>query len=83
MPHEVPLIVSVPVLVVTQDPLTEMPQALSVPFTAVPVIVTLPPAVAEIVDELSKTPLELIPEPFEVPLTVSKPVVVVTQEPIT
>jgi hypothetical protein len=48
VPHEVPLTVSEPELVVTVDDLTKIPQAETVPFAAVPVIVTLPASVAEI-----------------------------------
>ena len=47
MPLDVPLTVSEPELVVTADPETIIPQASSVPFAAVPVIVTLPTPVAE------------------------------------
>ena len=42
MLHELPLSVSEPVLVVIMDPLTLRPEARSVPFAAMPVIVTLP-----------------------------------------
>ena len=48
MPHEVPLTMSEPELVVTLDALTRIPKAEFVPFAAVPVIVTLP----EVVDEM-------------------------------
>jgi hypothetical protein len=47
VPHEVPLTVSKPELVVTVDDLTKIPQAVSPPFAAVPVIITLPVPVAE------------------------------------
>ena len=47
MPQDVPLIVNVPEDVVTQ-PLAETPDALPVPFAAVPVIVRLPPPVDDI-----------------------------------
>ena len=47
VPLDVPLTVSEPELVVTADPETIIPQASSVPFAAVPVIVTLPTPVAE------------------------------------
>ena len=47
MPHEVPLTVSEPEVDVTVDSLTSMPRASFVPFAAVPVIVTLPVPVAE------------------------------------
>jgi hypothetical protein len=78
VPHEVPLTVSEPELVVTLDAATQIPQAQYVPFAAVPVIVTLPAPVAEMADELRKTPVELDPVPHEVPLTVSEPELVVT-----
>ena len=48
VPHEVPSTVSTPALVVTLDPSTKMPQAWYVPFAALPVIVTFP----EVVDEM-------------------------------
>ena len=45
-----------------------------------PVIVTLPVPVAEMLVELSrKTPLEEYPVPHEVPFNVIEPVLVVTQ----
>jgi hypothetical protein len=79
VPHEVPLIVTEPELVVTLDESTEIPRALSVPFAAVPVIVTWPRPVAEMLAlEDRKTPLEFVPVPHEVPLTVSEPELVVT-----
>ena len=83
VPNEVPLTVSEPELVVTFEPnLTKMPQALSVPFAAVPVIVTLPAPVAEMLaDEARKTPLEFHPVPHEMPLNVSEPKLVVTVDP--
>ena len=59
-------------------------QAESVPFAAVPVIVTLPVPVAEMLaDVYRKTPLEFVPVPNEVPLTVIDPEMVVTQEVLT
>ena len=83
VPNEVPLTVSEPELVVTVDPPTTMPQACSVPFAAVPVIVTLPVPVAEMLaDDNRKTAME--PDPVhEVPLTVSEPELVVTLDPST
>ena len=48
MPQEVPLTVSVPVLVVMQLEVKKMPRAEYVPFVAMPVIVTLPEDVDEI-----------------------------------
>jgi hypothetical protein len=49
LPQEVPLTVIEPELLETEDPkVTEMPRALSVPFAALPVIVTFPTPVAEI-----------------------------------
>ena len=47
LPHEVPLTVSEPELVVTLEESAWIPWALSAPFAAVPVIVTLPAPVAE------------------------------------
>ena len=47
VPHEVPLTVIEPELVVTLDEYKRIPKAESVPFAAVPVIVTLPVPVAE------------------------------------
>ena len=83
VPNEVPLTVSEPELVVTVDPPTKIPQASFVPFAAVPVIVTLPAPVAEMLDEVRKTPLEFHPVPHDVPLTVSEPELVVTVDPPT
>ena len=51
MPHEVPLTVSEPVLVVTLDNCTKIPLAELVPFAAVPVIVTWPASVAEMLED--------------------------------
>ena len=74
VPHEVPLNVSEPELVVTLLELNTMPRALFVPFAAVPVITTLPVPVAEMLAALDrKTPLEPVTVPYEVPLTVSEP----------
>ena len=82
MPHDVPLTVSDPELVVTLDPFTTMPMALSVPFATLPMIVTLPAPVAEMLAfDSIKTPLEADPVPHEVPLTVSDPELVVTVAP--
>ncbi len=79
VPHEVPLIVTEPELVVTLDPDTSMPLAELVPFAAVPVIVTWPSPVAEMLAfACRKTPLEFVPVPHEVPLIVSVPELVVT-----
>ena len=47
VPHEVPLTVSEPELVVTLHQDAMIPLALAVPFAAMPVIVTLPVPVAE------------------------------------
>ena len=82
VPHEVPLTVSDPeVVVMLERSSTKMPEALSAPFAAVPVIVTLPAPVAEMLADLyRKTPVGPAPVPVEVPLTVSEPEVVVTQE---
>ena len=50
VPHDVPLIVIEPTLVVTQDRLALKPSELYVPFAAVPVIVTLPNPVADMLE---------------------------------
>ena len=76
--HDVPLIVSEPVLVVIIAEFTKRPRPEFDPFFAVPVIVTLPVPVADMLDETRKTPPEPTPEPHAVPLSVSKPVLVVT-----
>ena len=52
MPHEVPLIVRLPELVVAEDKPINTPRAQSVPFAAVPVIVTLPVPVDETLAEV-------------------------------
>jgi hypothetical protein len=73
------LIASEPVLVVTQEDLTNVPQASSVPFAAVTVIVTLPVPVAELlVDPNRKMPAVFVPVPEEVPVIVIEPEPVVT-----
>jgi hypothetical protein len=51
VPHEVPLTVSEPEIVVTLEELTSTPLAESVPFAAVPVIDTLPAPVAEMLEK--------------------------------
>ena len=80
VPHEVPLIVSEPVLTVTVDRVTETPQALSVPH-AVPVIFTGPVPEAEISEKSDReTPLEIVVVPHDVPLTVIEPELVVALE---
>jgi hypothetical protein len=85
VPHEVPFNVSEPKVVVTQEFWsTEIPLAEFVPFAAMPVIVTLPAPVAEMLEEKAReTPMEPDPVPHEIPLTVSEPVLVVTQLPFT
>jgi hypothetical protein len=61
-----------------------IPRAEFVPFAAVPVIVTWPVPVAEMLDEeVRQTPVELVPVPHEVPLTVSEPELVVTVDEFT
>ena len=71
--------VSEPELVVTLAADKKIPKAKSVPFAAVPVIVTWPAPVAEMLeDEYRRTPAERIPVPHEVPLTLSEPEMVVT-----
>ncbi len=52
--QEVPLTVSVPVLVVTVEPLIMMLRELPAPFATVPVMITLPVSVAEMFDEESR-----------------------------
>ena len=56
VPHEVPLTVSEPEVVVTADESTRIPLAEPVPFAAVPVIVTLPEPVAEMLAEMLADP---------------------------
>ena len=51
MPHELPFTVSVPELAVTFELVIQIPRALIVPFFAVPVIVTLPEPVAEMLED--------------------------------
>ena len=82
VPHEEPLTVIEPELVVTLDPSTVMPTVESTPFAAVPVIVTLPAPVAEMVeDKDSIMPQEFDTVLHEVPLTVSEPELVVRVAP--
>ncbi len=60
-----------------------MPKAKSVPFAAVPVIVTWPVPVAEMLGEYhSKMPMEFVRVPHEVPLTVIEHELVVTVDPL-
>jgi hypothetical protein len=54
VPHDVPLTVSGPDVVVTQEEFTRIPQAELVPFAAVPVIVTWPAPVAEMLALLNR-----------------------------
>lgn len=71
-----------PELMVTQEPLTETPLTLIVPFTELPVIVTLPELVAKMLDDdFIQTPDEPEVEAQEVPLTVIEPELVVTLAP--
>ena len=82
VPHEEPMTVSKPELVVTLDVCTMIPTEKVDAFAAVPVIVTLPAPVAEILaDDFRKTPMEFLPVPHEVPLTVSDPELFVTVAP--
>jgi hypothetical protein len=75
--------VSEPEVVVTQELYAHIPQAISVPHAAVPVIVTLPAPVAEMLASgNSLTPVEIHPVPQEVPMTVSEPELVVTLDPL-
>ncbi len=52
VPHEVPLIVRLPELVVAEEEIINTPRAKSVPLADVPVIVTLPEPVDETLAEL-------------------------------
>ena len=52
VPHEVPLIVRLPELVVAEEELIYTPRASSVPLAAVPVIVTLPEPLDETLAKL-------------------------------
>ena len=82
MTNVVPFTLRSPVLVLTFDELVnKTPHAEPVPHAAVPVIVTWPAPVAEMLAELKATPLDVLPVPHEVPLTVSEPKLVVTQAP--
>ena len=74
MPHEVPLTMTEPELAVTQELFTMIPQASLPPFIAVPVTVTLPDPVDEILeDEVKHTPAAPIVVPHANPMTVSVP----------
>ena len=82
VPHEVPLIVIDPELVVTLDKTNiQIPSAISVPFAAVPVIVTLPVPVDDMLPAYEKMPLEKVPVQQELPMTASAPLLVVILEP--
>ena len=82
MPHEVPLSVSNPVLVVTYELDTLIPRAERVPCKAKPVIVTLPVLVAEMLEvDISQMAMESVPEPHEVPLNMIEPEFAVTLAP--
>ena len=81
VPHELPLTVIEPEVVVTQELSSHIPQAKSVPHAAVAVIDTLPAPVDEILAfPTSRTPMEGAPVPQEVPWIVSEPELVVTEE---
>ena len=58
-----------------------MPRAKFVPFAAVPVIVTLPEPMAEMLAADREMPVEYCPVPHEVPLTVIEPELVVMVAP--
>ena len=61
-----------------------MPKALFVPFAAVPVMVTSPTPVPDILElEYRETPLEPAPVPLEVPFKIIVPELVVTLERFT
>ena len=80
VPHEMPLSVIEPVLVVTLAWYTSIPRV-EVPPVPVPVIVTLPPSVAEMFVPVPKeTPRDSDPVAQEVPLTVIDPKLVVMQD---
>jgi hypothetical protein len=82
VPQEVPLIVRLPELAVTEEKLIDTPLALLDPFAAVPVIVTLPEPVDLTFDKLIReTPLEKQAVLHEVPLIVRSPFTVVMQAP--
>ena len=80
VPHDVPLTVIEPELVVTMELLSIVtPLASSRPFAALPVIVTSPVPLAEMLeDEYRLTPEQKFPVPHDVPVTVIKPELVVT-----
>ena len=83
VPHDVPLTVIEPVLVLKLEPSARTPMALSVPFAAAPVILNWPVPVAEMLEDASRfTPIESAPVPHEVPLNVSEPELVVTVAPV-
>ena len=73
--------VSEPELVVTQAPPTYTPVALSVPLSAVPVMLILPVPVAAILtsDDSKQAPIDVAPLPLEIPIIVSAPLLVVMQ----
>ena len=58
-----------------------MPADKSVALAALPVIVTLPVPLAEMLALIRPTPMELFPVPLEVPLTVIEPELV-TMDPV-
>ena len=80
VPLEVPLTVIEPELVV-MDPRASIPSTVVDPLAALPVIVTLPAPLTEMLEyRVIKTPMELIPVPHEVPLTMIEPELV-TMDP--
>ena len=79
MQHDVPLIVIAPVVVVMDPFPMATPPELSVLFAPIPMIVTLPEPLAEILEVANTcTPIRPIPVPFAIPLIVRLPVFVVT-----
>lgn len=78
LPYEVPLTVREPEMVETFELSIWMPRASLVPHAAVPVIVTLPAPVVEMLEEKLETPRLLIPVAYEVPFTLRSPVFVLT-----
>ena len=83
VPFAIPLIVRLPVFVVTVAVIA-MPVLLLPQFFEVPVINTSPAPVEEtIVDEFKSTPNESLPVPQEVPFKLSNPEFVVIELPVT
>jgi hypothetical protein len=76
VPHEVPLTVSEPVLVVTVDPVAWMPKSYLVdPFPLTPVIVTQPDPPACTLDDVRFTPALRVSKPPRPSIRMLPPVV--------